>query len=283
MQVNFEGIWISIITPYRGNEIDHGALARLSQHLAKEGASGLVAGATTGEGALLRPGELEAIFSTLKEAVPSIPIVLGISQGATEAAVEQARYFANLQPQGLIATMPTDVRPTQQSVRRHFEAIVEAVDFPLLVYNNPYLTGVGIELETMKALARDPRVVGIKEGNVRNGRIHDLIRETPLRVLCGDDRHNFTALCQGAHGVISASAHVLTRWYVRMRDLIGEGRIIEARSIAETLHPLINDLFSKSNPAALKVMLAADGWCFPSLLFPLFSGAHERARILSGG
>lgn len=283
MQTNFEGIWISIVTPYRGDEIDHDALARLSRHLAEEGVSGLVAGATTGDGARLRPGELEAIFSTLRETVPATPIVLGVLQAATETAVAQARSLANLSPEGLIATAPTHGAPTQQDVLRHFEAIVEAADLPVLVYNNPHRTGVSIELETIQALTRDTRVAGVKEGEVSDERIRYLVNETPLRVLCGDDRHNFEALCLGAHGVVSASAHMLTRWYVRMRDLIGEGRIIEARRIAETLQPLILDLSAKPNPALLKVALAAEGWCSPSLR-PAFSEvtAHESDRVAYG-
>lgn len=275
MQTIFEGIWIPIVTPFQGDEIDYGALARLSKHLAEQGITGLVAGATTGEGALLRPGEQEAIFSTLREAVPEMPIVLGVSQAATEAAVAQARSLAALHPEGLLVTAPTYVRPTQQGVRRHFEAIVEAADVPVLIYNIPYRTGVNVELDTLQTLACDPRVVGIKECGGSNERMLRLVHETPLRIFSGDDTQNFTALCIGAHGIIAASAHILPSWHVLMRDLIGSGRIAEARRIAVALQPLIRNLFAEPNPAPLKSLLATQDWCSPSVRLPFVPVSQE--------
>lgn len=158
MQSRFEGIWLPIVTPFRAGEIDHPSLARLARHYADEGIAGFVAGATTGEGALLDAGEQEAIFATLRDAAPTHPIVLGISASATHAAAKRARELAALGPNGLLVTPPVYVRPTQAGVRRHFEAIVEAADLPVLVYNIPYRTGVSVELDTLQALSRDARV-----------------------------------------------------------------------------------------------------------------------------
>lgn len=282
MQTNFEGIWVPIVTPFQGDEIDHVALARLSRHLADQGIAGLVAGATTGEGALLRPGEQEAIFSTLRDAVPAMPIVLGLSHAATEAAVAQARSLAALRPEGLLVTTPTYVRPTQQGIRKHFEAIVETADLPVLIYNIPYRTGVNVELDTLQALASDSRLVGIKECGGSNERMLRLVHETPLRVLSGDDSQNFTALCLGAHGTIAASAHVLPRWHIQIRDLIGKGRIAEARRIAVALQPIISDLFCEPNPAPLKALLAAQNWCSPSVRLPFVPATTELRERLQG-
>ena len=120
MQTQFEGIWVPIITPFSGDTVDHPALARLARHLVAQGIAGLVAGATTGEGALLRPGEQEAIFAALREAVPGVPLVLGVSQSATDAAVDQACRLASLAPEGLLVTAPPYVRPSQEGLRRHF-------------------------------------------------------------------------------------------------------------------------------------------------------------------
>jgi 4-hydroxy-tetrahydrodipicolinate synthase len=280
MQVNFEGVWVPIVTPFRDDNIDHAALARLASHLAGHGIAGLVAGATTGEGALLGPGEQEALFATLRNAVPTLPIVLGLSQSATQAAVAQARSLAALRPDGLLVTAPTYVRPTQQGVQRHFEAIVEAADLPVLVYNIPYRTGVNVELETLQALARDSRVAGIKECGGSVERMLRLIHETPLRVLSGDDSQNFAALCLGAHGTIAASAHILPQWHVRMFDLLREGRLMAARRIAVALQPIIRDLFSEPNPAPLKAWLAQQKWCEAGVRLPFVpASADLRDRL----
>lgn len=277
----FQGIWVPIVTPFRDDAIDHAALAGLARHLAAHGISGLVAGATTGEGALLEPGEQEALFATLRQAVPALPIVLGVSQSATQAAVAQARHLAELAPDGLLVTPPSYVRPSQQGIQRHFEAIAEATDVPVLVYNIPYRTGVNVELETLQALARDARIAGIKECGGSMERMLRLVHETPLAVLSGDDSQNFAALCLGAHGTIAAAAHVLPQWHVRLRELLAEGRLAAARRIAVALQPIIRELFAEPNPAPLKALLAQQSFCSADLrlpFMPISAGLEERLK-----
>lgn len=274
MQSRFEGIWVPLITPFSGETVDHAALAHLAQHLAAQGVAGFVAGATTGEGALLTPDEQATVFATLRGAAPMLPIVLGVSQAATQAAVAQARHLAALRPDGLLVTPPTYVRPSQEGVRRHFEAIVEAADLPVLIYNIPYRCAVNVELETLQALARDPRIVGIKECGGSIERLLRLVHETPLRVLSGDDSQNFAALCAGAHGTIAASAHIEAALHVRMHALLRDGRLADARRIAVVLQPLTRALFAEPNPAPLKGLLARLGRCEATVRLP-FTVASE--------
>ena len=281
MQTQFEGIWVPIITPFSGDTVDHPALARLARHLVAQGIAGLVAGATTGEGALLRPGEQEAIFATLREAVPGVPLVLGVSQSATDAAVDQACRLASLAPEGLLVTAPPYVRPSQEGLRRHFEAIVEAADRPILIYNIPYRSGVCVEIETLQALAHDPRIAGIKECGASNERLLRLVQETPLRVLSGDDNQNFVALCLGAHGTIAAAAHLHAHRHVRLYEALRANDVVTARRIAMDLRPLIADLFTEPNPAPLKALLADQGWCANILRLPFLPASetlHARLR-----
>ena len=280
MQTSFEGIWVPVVTPFRDEAIDHPALARLARHLAARGIAGLVAGATTGEGALLVGGELEAVFSTLREAVPKLPVVLGLSHAATQTAVVHARGLARLRPEGLLVTAPTYVRPTQQGIQRHFEAIVEAADLPVMIYNIPYRTGVNVELETLQALATDSRVVGIKECGGGTDRMLRLVNETPLRVLSGDDNQNFVALCLGAHGTIAASAHIGPEFHVRMFRLIREGQLAAARRLAVALQPMIRDLFAEPNPSPLKALLAHLGWCSAAVRLPFLPVGEQLALRL---
>lgn len=280
MQTSFEGIWVPIVTPFSGDEVDHQALGRLARQLAQKGIAGIVAGATTGEGALLDDNELCAIFTTLSEAVPSLPIVLGLSQADTRVAVRRARGLAELRPAGMLVTAPSYVRPTQDGVRRHFEAIVEAADLPLLVYNIPYRTGVNIELETLQALARDARVVGIKECGGSIERMLRLVHETSLRVFSGDDSQNFAALCLGAHGTIAASAHILPERHVRMREALLDNQLATARTIAMSLQSIVRNLFAEPSPAPLKALLAHLGWCQPELRLPFVPPSAELVQRL---
>jgi 4-hydroxy-tetrahydrodipicolinate synthase len=268
MRSQFQGIWIPIVTPFRSGHVDHPALAQLARHLAEHGVAGLIAGATTGEGVLLQPGELEALFATLREAVPELPIVLGLTQYATHAAIDGARALATLKPDGLLVTAPTYVRPTQQGIQHYFEAIAEAADLPILIYNIPYRSGVDIELETLQQLAVDPRIVAVKECGGSLERLTRLVHETPLSILSGEDCQNFAALCVGAQGTIAASAHILPHWHVQIYNLLQQDELASARSIAVALQPLVRSLFMEPNPAPLKAWLADQDHCTDEVRAP---------------
>jgi 4-hydroxy-tetrahydrodipicolinate synthase len=280
MQQIFNGIWIPIVTPFLGDDIDHSALARLAQYFASKGIAGFVAGATTGEGALLAAGEIEEIFATLRAAVPDVPLVLGLTQASTQSAVRLARELTSLKPEGLLVTAPVYVRPTQQGIQRHFEAIVEAADLPTLIYNIPYRTSVNVELETVQALAKDSRIVGIKECGGGMDRMLRLIHETPLQILSGDDHQNFMALCLGAHGTIAASAHILPDWHVRIYELVRTDHVAEARRIAVALQPLIRALFAEPNPAPLKALLAQHAWCEATVRLPFIAASDDLIKCI---
>jgi len=282
MHTSFTGVWVPIVTPFLAGDaasIDHPALARLAQHLATQGISGLVVAATTGEGILLQPGEQDALLATLRAAVPQLPLVMGLSTASTHDAVARARVLSRLRPDGLLVTPPLYVRPSQDGIRRHLEAVTESADLPVLVYNIPYRTGCQVELETLQQLAQDPRVVGIKECGGSQERMQRLVNETSLRILSGDDAQNFMALCLGAHGVIAASAHVMPHWHVQMQALIRDNQWHQARDIADALQPVIRALFAEPSPAPLKALLHADGWCAPEVrlpFVPVSAGLHAR-------
>ena len=208
--------------------------------------------------------------------------MLGLSHAATQTAVAQARQLAALRPHGLLVTAPPYVRPSQDGVRRHFEAIAEAANLPLLVYNIPYRTAVNVELETLQALARDPRIVGIKECGGSIERLLRLVHETPLAVFSGDDSQNFAALCVGAQGTIAASAHIRPELHVRLRELLLAGQLAAARAIAVALQPMIRALFTEPNPAPLKAMLAVQLLCPAELRLPFLPvGAGLREQLVT--
>ncbi|KVN36191.1 4-hydroxy-tetrahydrodipicolinate synthase [Burkholderia pyrrocinia] len=278
MQTRFEGIWLPLITPFHAGEVDHAALARLARRYAATGIAGFVAGATTGEGALLDACEQDAVFATLRDAAPDHPIVVGLTASATHFAAARAREIAALRPDGLLVTPPVYVRPTQDGIRRHVEAVVEAAGLPVLVYNIPYRTGVNVELDTLQALARDTRVAGVKECGGSLERMTRLVHETPLAILSGDDSQNFAALCAGAHGTIASSAHLLPEWHVRLYTLLRDGRLADARRLSVALQPLVAALFAEPNPAPVKALLAAQGWCEDGLRLP-FVPASDALRV----
>lgn len=274
MQQPYQGIWVPIVTPFSGGEVDHAALSRLARRLVSQGIVGLVAGATTGEGHSLSRQERVAVFSTLRESLgTSYPIVIGLGEADTRSATGMARELAGLHPAGLLVTTPPYVRPSQDGLRQHFEAVTEAADLPVLIYNIPYRTGTCLELETLRALATDPRIIGIKESGASVDRLMALIHETPLRVFIGEDSQFFAALCLGAAGAIAAAAHICPEVWVRIFTLLQEDRLEEARRLAAALQPLIRALFAEPNPAPVKATLAASGLIGPELRLPMTSAS----------
>lgn len=148
-------------------------------------------------------------------------------------------------------------------------------DLPILIYNIPYRTGVNVELSTLQSFACDPRIVAIKECGGTTERMLRLIHEASLKVLSGDDNQNFVALCLGAHGAFAASAHVLPGWHVRILELLRQGQLDAARRTAVALQPIIRCLFEEPNPAPLKALLAAQGYCEATVRRPFIPASQD--------
>ena len=275
----FESIWVPIVTPFRDDDaeqkVDHVALRRLARSLVNSGIRGLVACATTGEGSSLSQAEQIAVFRSLREELGAdYPLAIGMAETATAPARALAREFAALQPTALLVSVPPYLRPSQDGMRAHFEAIVEASDVPLIVYNIPYRTGASIDVATLQALARDARVVAVKECGASLERLHALLTQTRLRVLAGDDAQIFSLLCLGGHGAISAAAHVRPDLYVQMYSLLKAQLLNEARAISRKLQPMIAALFAEPNPAPIKALLAAQGLMQDAVRLPLLPASE---------
>jgi len=288
MQDFLHGIWVPIVTPFTadGEAIDHAALARLARHLADRGVAGLVAGATTGEGCSLSAAEQHAVFDTLRRELGAhYPLLAGISLPDTRSASGAARAFAAAGADGLLVTTPPYLRPDQDGLRRHFETVAEAADLPLVIYNIPYRSGVCVELETLQALARDARIVGIKECGASVDRLMRLIHDTPLRVMIGEDSQCFAALCLGAHGAIAAAAHLRPELWVRLFERVRASELAAARQLAAGLQPLIRALFAEPNPAPVKALLARTGFGNATPRLPLTPASaacvHAAAQALA--
>ena len=280
---HFEGIWIPLVTPFRDGAVDTVAAVRLARHLAAQGVAGFVVCGTTGEDAALDESERIALLQAVVDAVGAHqPVVMGLAGSNTAKLAAQAARYACLGIAGLLLSAPAYVRPTQQGIRRHFETIAAAVpQTPMLIYNIPYRTGVNIDVATCRALAENPQFVAIKDSGGGNlNQTMDLLRETPLKLLCGEDASIFVSGCLGGHGAISAAAHILPGEYVRMDAHLRRGELPAARAIHERLLPLIRALFAEPNPAPLKAALAMQGHIEDGLRLPMLPASADcRAQL----
>jgi 4-hydroxy-tetrahydrodipicolinate synthase len=151
----------------------------------------------------------------------------------------------------------------------YFRAIAAASDLPIMLYNVPYRTGVNIESATVQELAQDAKFVAIKQCGNNMPQLMDLINDTPLKVLSGEDSLTLVTLLLGGAGAISAAAHIRPDLYVRIFDLVQGGEIGPARSMFKTLLPLIRLIFSEPNPGPVKAALALQGSIREELRLPM--------------
>lgn len=282
----YTGIWIPLVTPFRDGAVDLDALSRLTDIAARAGCRGVVVCGTTGEPATLSEAEKRAVLAAVVEAAAGrLGLMFGLSGAGTDEAAEAARAWSVEGVDALLVTAPYYVRPSQEGIRRHFEVVAAASARPLVLYNIPYRTGVNIALDTVRRLAENPRVVAIKEcGSGDVDMLHDLIHQTPLKVLAGEDHMFFLNACMGGHGAIAAAAHVRPDLYVRVLDDVRAGRLAEARATVAALVPLIRALFAEPNPAPVKAALALRGRIRDELRLPMTpmseAGRARLARVM---
>lgn len=279
---SFTGIWVPLVTPFRNNEIDFSALQTLARRIAEAGVSGLVACGSTGEAASLSEDEQLTVLDAVIEVVPDCPVVMGLSGNNLRSLLHRLKAIQRRPIAGLLVPSPYFIRPSQSGLVEFFTTLADAASAPLIIYNIPYRTGVAMELETIRAIARHERVVAIKDCGGNPTLTMQLIADAKLDVLAGEDQQIFSTLCLGGAGAIAASAHLCTDSFVRLAQLVQTGELDEARKIFYGLLPLIQRLFEEPNPAPLKAALAMTGSTTDELRTPMQTASATMREQLAG-
>lgn len=281
--MQLSGCITALATPFDASgALDPAAWLRLLHGQVAAGVNGLVVAGSTGEAAMLAPTEFDTLIRAAAKAVAGrVPVLAGAGLSSTEATIEQCRRALGAGADGLLVATPPYVRPTQDGLRRHFEAVAEAVDAPVVLYNVPPRTGVDLKPETAAALASDARIVGIKEAVADAGRMAALLalRSPRFAVLSGDDGSACAAQLAGADGVVSVASNMVPAAMARLSQLARAGDAATAQALDAELQPLFETLALEPNPIPAKAVLAALGQCEDRLRLPLLSlsSAHRAA------
>ena len=279
--IEFSGVWIPLITPFREGRVDHAALAALVGRLAGAGVAGFVVCATTGEAPLLADDERVAVLGTVK-ASTSLPLIMGASGTTADEVLRRIDAAQRHAPAAFMVTAPPYLRPSQDALRVFFTTIADASPAPLVVYDIPARTGVRIELDTLLALAAHPRVAALKDCGGRVDQTEALIADGRLQVLCGNDNEWFSTRCLGGAGAIAASAHVRTDLFVEFDRALARGDLAAGRDLWHRLKPLTAALFEEPSPGPVKAVLAAQGECANELRAPMArASAALQERLLA--
>lgn len=266
----FKGIWVPVVTPFHNGAINFDAAQCLAADLVNDGVHGIVACGTTGEAAALDDHEQAALLCAVMEAVGTrCPVLMGVSGSNTRVVAEKIASFNHYEPAGFLLSPPSYVRPSQQGILLHFQAVAARTDLPIVIYNIPARTGVNMAAETVIALAADPHFVAIKESSGNVAQLAEIINSKSLKVLSGDDALFLTTLKLGGHGAISAAAHIRPDLFVGIHELMKLGEVEQATTIFNALLPLIQILFSEPNPGPIKAALAMQGKIQQNLRLPM--------------
>ncbi|MGE8051403.1 4-hydroxy-tetrahydrodipicolinate synthase [Pseudomonas monteilii] len=277
---HFNGVWVPIVTPFQHGEVDLLALRRLSEHLLSSGVAGLVVCGTTGEAAALNTDEQIQVLDTVLEVAPGHQVVMGLAGNNLHDVLWLQREVQKRELAGLLVPAPYYIRPSQDALETYFKTIANAANTNIILYDIPYRTGVRLELETLRRIFSHPRIVAIKDCGGDSIITQTLIADRQVDVLVGEDHQILSALCLGASGIISASAHLRPDLFVRVVQDVKNSRLSEARATFQALFPLIRALFVEPNPAPVKSGLAISGIISADLRLPMLPASSHLADQL---
>jgi 4-hydroxy-tetrahydrodipicolinate synthase len=262
--MQFRGCGTALVTPFKQDgSIDETALRNLVAWQVESGIDFLVPCGTTGETPTLSHDEwLQVIDITVEVVAGRVPIVAGATSNSTQDAVSKAKEVAARSGvDGILTASPYYNKPTQEGQYRHFRAIAEAVDKPIILYNVPGRTGANIEPGTLARLAEVPNIAGVKEASGNISQMAEVCHAVPetFTVLSGDDAVTLPLIALGGVGIISVASNEIPREMSEMTRAALANDWESARRIHRKYLPLMLANFIESNPLPVKAVLAMMG------------------------
>jgi 4-hydroxy-tetrahydrodipicolinate synthase len=251
----FKGSFTALITPFKGGKVDEAAFKRLVDWQIAEGTHGLVPVGTTGESPTLSHEEhKEVVELCIKTARKRVPVIAGAGSNSTEEAIDSTRHAKEAGADAVLHSTGYYNKPTQDGLYRHFKAINDAVDIPIILYNVPVRTIVDIKVDTMARCAELKNVVGVKDATANVARV------TNQRLACGKDFVQLSGedgtvlgfMAHGGYGCISVTSNVAPRLCADFQNACLEGKWARALELQDKLMPLHDALFIETNPAPVK-------------------------------
>lgn len=283
----FTGAGVAIVTPMNPDEsINFDRLGQIIDNQIENGTDAIVICGTTGESATMTDQEhVDCIEYAVKRVNGRVPVVAGAGSNHTSYAVWMSKEAKRVGADALLHVTPYYNKTSQTGLIRHFNAVADATDLPIILYNVPSRTGVNITPATYRELAKHPNIVAAKEASGNISQIAQIAQACgdELDLYSGNDDQIVPLLSLGAKGVISVLSNIMPRETHDICRLFFEGKIAESRALQLKLLPLINALFSDVNPIPVKEAMNMMGWECGECRLPLVSmqpQAKEYLRVL---
>jgi len=283
----FKGSLVALVTPFdRNNRVDYASLKRLIDFHVDKGTDGLVIAGTTGESATLTRSEhIELVGRAIEIAAGRLPIVAGTGSNSTAQTIELSLAVADPGIAAYLVVVPYYNKPTQEGLYRHFTAVADAVEKPVMMYNVPGRTVADMLPDTVARLAKHDNIFAIKEATGNMERLQQIraLVEDSFRLYSGDDFTVLPFIEQGGHGVVTVSGNVAPEQVARLCQLALAGRHDAAAELDKTLQPLNKALFVESNPIPVKWSVSEMGLMAPHIRLPLtpYSEQHHEGMRLA--
>jgi 4-hydroxy-tetrahydrodipicolinate synthase len=267
------GSIVALVTPMRDDgSVDYDALRRLIDWQIGEGTQCIAVVGTTGESPTVTVEEhCEIIHVAVEHAKGRVPVMAGTGGNSTAEAIDLSRFALKVGADCTLSVVPYYNKPSQEGIYRHFKAIAEAVDIPMVVYNVPSRTVADMQVETALRLAQVPGIVGIKEASGDIVRAAALIRDLPagFAIYSGNDDSAVALMLLGGHGTVSVTANVAPRAVQALCAAALAGNAREAARLHLQLLGLHQALFVEPSPAPTKWALERLGRCGARVRLPL--------------
>lgn len=284
--MKLSGTITALVTPFINQGLDEEGLAYNIGYQIAKGINGILPLGTTGESSTLSPEEQARVISiAVREANGKVPVWVGTGSYCTRQTIEKTKRAKDLGADVALIVTPYYNKPTQEGIYRHFEAVSEHVEIPIVVYNIPGRCGTNIETSTLMRIAGLPNIIGVKEasGNINQAGdvLHSIVEKYPHFLLfSGDDALTLPMIALGAVGVVSVVSNLVPDHVIALVNAALQGCFELARDIHYQLLPLYKTAFIETNPIPIKTAMELCGMPSGGCRLPLYQMASENINIL---
>ncbi|BBA87557.1 4-hydroxy-tetrahydrodipicolinate synthase [Mycobacterium marinum] len=273
----------AMVTPFGSDgALDLAAAARLANHLVDQGCDGLVVSGTTGESPTTTDDEKRELLRVVLEAVGDrARVIAGAGTNDTAHSIGLAKAAAAEGAHGLLVVTPYYSKPPQSGLLAHFTAVADATELPVLLYDIPGRSAVPIESETIRALAKHPNIVGVKDAKADLPSGAQIMADTGLAYYSGDDALNLPWLAMGAIGFISVIGHLAAGQLREMLSAFSSGDVATARKINVAVSPLCNAMTRLGGVTLSKAGLRLQGIEVGDPRLPQVAATAEQIDVLA--
>jgi 4-hydroxy-tetrahydrodipicolinate synthase len=253
----FAGLTVALVTPFKDGAVDEAALRKLVDFHVESGTDCVSPVGTTGESPTLTHDEHERVIAVVCEhAAGRVKVVAGTGSNSTTEAIRLTKFAKKSGADAALMVAPYYNKPTQEGFFRHFQAVAQAVDLPIVLYNIPGRTAKNIEPETIARIAEIPTIVAIKESTGSMDQASQILALTDLTVLSGDDSLTLPLLAIGGRGVVSVVGNIIPRDVKSLLTAFRSGDLAAAQQWHQKLFPLCRDMLGlATNPIPLKAAM----------------------------